>query len=126
MSIPIARVLATVAGVATVCAAIATSGHARDTDIDGMPVTRTDREQFRSGLSVPRDPCVKQSWTSRLVPVDPQIDSPLRARYAVAGLQDARGNRCDLSPDIPDEAVDAYNAPREPAAARHGARHPGR
>jgi hypothetical protein len=126
MSIPIARVLTTVAGAATVCAAIATSGHARDTDIGGMPDTRTESEQWRSGLTVPRNPCVKQSWTSRLVPVDPQIDSPFRARYAVAGLQDAHGNRCDPSPDIPDVPVDAYNAPSEPATARHEARHPAR
>lgn len=124
MTIPTARMLATVAGVATVCAAIATSGHARETDIDGMPVTRTDREQWRSALSAPPDPCLGQAWTSILVPVDPQIDSALRARYAGAGLQEARGNRCDASPAIPDEVVDAVNAPREPAAARHpGRRH---
>ncbi|MEX0958571.1 MAG: hypothetical protein WDZ63_04735 [Burkholderiales bacterium] len=126
MSILVARVLATVAGAATVCAAIATSGHARDPDIGGMPDSRTDREQWRSGLSVPRDPCVKQSWTSRLVPVDPHTDSGFPARYALAGLQDAHGNRCDPSPDVRDAAVDAYNAPRDPAATRRGAGHSAR
>lgn len=122
MSIPIARWLATVAGVATVCAAIATSAHARETGFDGMPDTRTDWEQWQSGLSVPSDPCVKHAWTSSLVPVDPQFDSRLQARYAVAGLQDARGSRCDPWPDIPDAAVDASNAPLEPDAARHPGR----
>lgn len=114
MATSIGHLLATSAGLATLCIVTAMSGNGWGDDKSAAPNTREDLMQWHSVLVVPRGSCMKQDWNSALSATSARDATPFPAAPGAVAFGETMDSGCDPASDSHDASANA----RQPA---HGA-----
>ena len=120
MTMPLTHLLVAVAGLATACCVVATSGNAAADDMGALAPAPAELMQWHSGLTVTSDSSVKPEWRSTLNAIDPDDSAALLQMHGAVSLRDGVEDGFDYSLDSLDTPKGARKSARNPAGTQGG------